>query len=184
MEAPTLDEVRTRSALLTQKYPDPGGDADLQLLIDLSCPLVSSITERAIGEHAEGEAVPAGQVELARRAIALKAEQLHEKVGTAKARKIGVGSAPIASMSAGSYSETVSNLESLIKGKALDFDPVMHQVLWALCTPERQLYWLTLWDPANFGPTGHIEAFDYGSRPNYQGDWPYLDSGLGWPFLL
>jgi hypothetical protein len=173
VETPTNAEIRARSALLKKDFAEnEEGENELTLLVLVAGQLVSGLTERAIGPPAEsaGEAVPPQLREVAIKVIAMKAEQLDVATAKARSRKISIGAARQQSMSAGSYSEANFAPEALIDGKVLDLDPLVHNLLWALCTPAKQAYWLTIWDPAHFGPEGSIEAFDYGARPNYMGD--------------
>jgi hypothetical protein len=184
VETPTNAEIRARSALLNRSYTtEPEGEAELALVVLVAGQMVSGITARKIGPPTEsiGEEVGPWEAEVAKKAIAMKAEQVFEATASAKASKIRIGGAPQSAMAAGSYNESKFSPQALIEGKVLDLDPMLHNLLWTLCTPEKQAYWLTIWDPAHFGPEGSVEAFDYGARPNYMGD-RISEFGFGWPF--
>lgn len=189
MEAPTQAEIRASSPLLAENYPSPAKDDALELLITVASPLVGALTGRAIGGYAGDanvtvEDVPPGMLGLARAAIARKAEQLDSAVGTAEDREDAIERSRVRSISAGSWSEAYWGPGEAAKEKKLDSDPVLAEVLWALCTAEKQAEWLQLWDPEHAPGFGVVEAFDYGMRPGgyeYPYGYPYSSGGgYGW----
>jgi hypothetical protein len=173
VDAPTPDEIRQHSPLLKDRYPDDADDPSLELLVAITAPLVGDMTGRSIG-GSEGEEVPAGKRVIATRAIAMKSEQLDSAVGTVKGRKRSLGRGNLASFSAGSYSESYFGPDQAMRAKQLDADPLFSELLWSLCTEDKRLYWLAIWDPDNFmvEAEGGVVSFEYGNRPNYSGGGP------------
>lgn len=177
---PSPEQLRAQSALLTKRFPhgDPG-DEELELLASITSVLVGAMTGRELGGYTAlippSEPVPPAMMPLAIRDIAMKTEQLVLATGTAKDRKRSVNRANMAGFHAGHYSETYFGPKQALHEQRLDPDPLLHELLWALCTPAMQVYWLQFWDPKNF-PAGQatIESFDYGNRPNYSaGTFPW-----------
>lgn len=169
MDIPTPEALRKQSVLLAERYPSPDGDEALQILAAVTGPLVGSITGRIIG-GGEGEDVPEFLIPLATKAVAVKSEQFDSALGSVKARRRSLNKGNIQSFSAGTYSESYFGPEQMLIAKRLDPDPIVSELLWALCTEQRKLEWLELWDPANYaGATavGSIQSFEYGNRPNY-----------------
>lgn len=159
----TVAEVWGRSPMLKGLYPDGAGDGDLVLLVAAAAPLVGSLTGRIIA-GTEGEAVPDGMLELAFRAIAMKAEALYGAVGTQDARIDGIERSRLRSIAAGSWSESYWGPGEAAKGKALDPDPALAEILWALTTEAKREEWRELWEGTP-RPASAIEAFNYSSRP-------------------
>jgi hypothetical protein len=173
----TVAEVWGRSPMLKSRYPSGAGDGDLVLAVAVVAPLVGSITGRSIAGMG-GEAVPEAMQELALRAIALKTEQFISAVGTAKGRKLSLNRGNLASFSAGSYSESYFGPGQMISAKKLDADPILAEVLWALCTEQAKLEWLSIWDPADYPlGTASVVSYEYGNRPNYS---PYGFPRVSW----
>lgn len=164
MDAPTAKEVRERSPLLAGAYEEPADDAALTLLIDVSAPLVGDMTGREIA-GTTGEEVPDAKLELARKVIAMKTEGLHAVVGVAEDREDAIDRSRLRSISAGSWSESYWGPGEAAKGKTLDTDPILAELLWALCTEDKRAEWLAQWDPDNAPGFSVIESFDYGRRP-------------------
>ena len=130
--------------MLKGRYPGGIGDGDLVLGVAAVAPLVGSITGRNIAGKEDGEDVPAHLRELALRGIALKTEQFLQAVGSVKLRKSSLSRGNLQSFSAGSYSESYFGPGQMISAKKLDADPVLADVLWALCTQQAKLEWLQL----------------------------------------
>lgn len=169
MDTPNADELRQHSALLSTRYPAGKAENDeaLKLLASITAPLVGDMTGRAIA-GTEGVEVPTSKLVLARQVIAMKTEQLAAAVGTTKDRKRSLNRGNLASFSAGSYSESYFGPDQALRAQRLDSDPILAELLWALCTEEKRLEWLAQWDPENFpSGTASIVSFDYGNRPNY-----------------
>jgi hypothetical protein len=176
----TVADIWARSAMLKGRYPGGIGDGDLVLGVAATAPLVASITGRNIAGKEDGEDVPPHLHELALRAIALKTEQFLQAVGSVKLRKSSLSRGNLASFSAGSYSESYFGPGQMTTAKKLDADPVLAEVLWALCTDQAKLEWLQLWEPDAY-PSGEmsVTAFEYGNRPNYSSSPGGLPSVLG-----
>jgi hypothetical protein len=159
----TVAEVWARSQLLKDRYPKGSGDPDLVLLVALAAPLVGSLTGRAIA-GTEGEAVPTGLMELARNAIAMKSAALASSVGTAEGTEDSIERGRLRSIAAGSWSESYFGPGEAARGKQLDADPILAELLWALCTEEKKDEWTELWEGKEKG-FSVVEAFDYSARP-------------------
>lgn len=169
----SVADIWARSSFLQKRFPRGGAESDLEFVVAAVAPLVGSLTGRAIA-GTEGTAVPAALVPIELQAIAMKADGFVNATGSAKSRRSSIGRGNLASFSAGSYSESYFGPAQAMAAKKLDSDPVLADLLWALCTPEKQLYWLALWDPANF-PSGEggLVSFEWGNRPNYSPrPWP------------
>ncbi len=167
VDTPTASQLRQHSPYLKAQYPDGDGDADLELLASVTAPLVGSLTGRSIA-GSEGEEVPLALLPIAFRVIAMKTEQFDGAVGNVKARRLSMNRGNLASFSAGNYSESYFGPDQAMKAKRLDPDPILSELLWALCTPERQQEWLELWDPEAYpSGVGGLRSFEYGNRPNY-----------------
>lgn len=170
----TPAEARAISPYLAARYPE-SEDELLQELLNVEALLVSSITGRAIAPATEGEAVPDPMQPLAVRCVVMKAEQLAGASGTLKDRKRSLTRGNLASFAAGAYSETYWGPQQILLAKKLDADPVLAEFLWALCTEEMRLYWLSIWDPQNYSMVqGGVVGFEWGNRPNYtpRPGWP------------
>jgi hypothetical protein len=110
VDFPTLPQVRLRSDLLTELYPDPVGNNKLTVLIEDASALVSSGTGRIIGAAGTGpfgcplEEVPVNQAPVVYRAVTRKAEQMALN-NTSAARKAELKrlQGGLASFSAGPY---------------------------------------------------------------------------------
>lgn len=163
----TIADIWARSAYLQAKFPRGASEAQLGFLVGAVAPLVGTITGRIIA-GTPGESVPPSLYEVELMAIAMKCDAFHLATGTAKSRRTGSGKGNLASFSAGSYAEAYFGPAQIMEAKRLDPDPQLADLLWSLCTEEKQLYWLAIWDPANFDVgVGGIVAFEYGNRPNY-----------------
>lgn len=164
MDAPTAAEVRERSPLLAAAYPagEPG-DAELQRRIDVAAPLVGEMTGRIIA-GTEGEEVPDGLLPVALEAITLKTAQLHGAVGTADNAEEALERSRLRSIAAGSWSESYWGPGEAAQGKALDTDPILASLLWALCTEDKKHEWEELWSGKEKG-FSMIESYDYSRRP-------------------
>lgn len=173
----TIADIWARSQYLQQRYPRGAADGALGFLVGTVAPLVGSMTGRSIA-GTEGEGVPTSLRELELMAIALKCDSFDSAVGSAKSRKSSISRGNIASFSAGSYSESYFGPAQAMAAKKLDPDPVLADILWALCTEEKQLYWLAIWEPESFNlGEGHLVSYEYGNRPNYS---PSIGWGYGY----
>jgi hypothetical protein len=169
---PTPDQVRERSKLLAAAYPDDdGGENDDALAVsaeDASL-IVADLTGRAIGPaETPGVEVPAHLVNLAVRAVAMKAEQLEVLGGTARDRRKAIRNANLRSISAGPWSESYFGPEEAAKAQRLDPDPRLHEILWALATEEKRDYWIALWTGVQ-PPAGAVSSFDWSLRSGSYG---------------
>lgn len=163
MEAPTLEEVRSRSDYLSTKFPSPAGDGELTDWLEASVGLVASLTGRAIGEVAGAE-VPTGFLALARRAIVLKIEAMVTSLGGSFAeRRSSAGSGNLSSFSAGAYSESYFGPEVAAQAGVLDPNPVVADILWALATEEKKEEWLAKWKGIE-SPAAMAQSFEWGQR--------------------
>lgn len=109
MLTPSADEVRARSKLLTQRYPEPAGTFDPvdefgAAILD-GAALVAVWTGRLIAPVDDGEEVPAGLRGLAVRAIAKMAER-GAVTGEVDATVKSAGGRRLRSISAGPWSES------------------------------------------------------------------------------
>lgn len=163
----TVGDIWARSQYLQQRYPRGPAETVLEFLVGTVAPLVGSMTGRIIA-GTEGEAVPPQLREIELMAIALKCDSFDAAVGSAKNRKGSISRGNIASFSAGSYSESYYGPGQAMAAKKLDSDPVLADLLWALCTEEKQFYWLAIWEPESFNlGEGRLLSYEYGNRPNY-----------------
>jgi hypothetical protein len=172
----TAPEARVRSGLLTEDFPPEDGDEALDALLLSASALVGSLTCRPL---VEGQTDPDGctdcyaevpdyLVDLAKRAVVMKAEQMQVRTGSAAARRRGIGVGNLQSFSAGPYSESYFGPDQAGKARYLDPDPALHEVLWALATEACKERWLNLWDGTVTGAVG-VVAYDYGARPGGYG---------------
>lgn len=178
MDLPGLPDIRTRSPLLTEEFPEPAGDEALTMLIQDASALVSALTCRFIGEYGEGDctaAVPTSMEPLVMRAIVLEAEAMFIRTGTSAARRKAIKNGNLQSISAGPWSETYFGPDAAMKAQMLDLDPALHQALWVIATECCQAQWLALWSGEQPGAAGPV-SYDWGARPGgYPGSW--LDRG-------
>lgn len=160
MDAPTPDQVRSRSVLVAQRYPDDAaGDAALALQTEVLAPIISDLTGRSIG-GAPGEEVPDYLVPVAQLVFALKIER-HPR--TAREREKALRNLNLRSISAGPWSESYFGPGEAAQVKRLDLDAETHEALWALATPEKRSYWLVLWgDPVP--PAAAVQPFNWRRR--------------------
>jgi hypothetical protein len=160
VNTPTPAEIRARSELVALRFPDtaPGNEA-LTALAEVIGPLISELTGRAIGD-APGVEVPDYLVPVAEMAFALKVEH-HPTV--AKDRRKALTVLNLRSFSAGPYSESYFGPGEAAQIKRLDPDPELHEVLWALATPEKRAYWLLLWNE-QVAPAAGVQTFAWGRR--------------------
>jgi len=157
--------IRAISPWLTQQIPLASPDP-LLLWMGEAEALVASLTCRAIGAGAEGEDVPANKVPLARRAVAMKTEQIYQAMGTATNRRRGFSSGKVKAFSAGNYSESYFGPADAQKAGMLDPDPRFAEILWSLATEDCREYWLNLWNPDRpDAPVAFPLAYDWGARP-------------------
>lgn len=162
MVAPTLAELRVRSAILRAAYPSPAGDAALTVLRDDADALVSAITGRDVGMGA-GEEVPAALVPIARRAVTHEAEQLDSETAERRAEMITAAAGGLASISAGPWQESYfAPGASRTELSALSPDPVLAQELWLLLTDDKRAQLLNLLDPNRPLPPAYaVEEVDW-----------------------
>lgn len=163
MDAPTPDEVRARSALLTQRFPDGAvGDAALSGRIEVMVPVLSDLTGRSLAEDlgVPGVSVPAYLEPTAEQAVALKLER---GSATAKDRKKAINTLNLRSFSAGPYSESYFGPGEAAEIKKLDPDPEIAELLWALATEDKRAYWLAIWGETVV-PGAAVQSFDWRAR--------------------
>lgn len=163
----TVGDIWARSVTMQARYPKGSGDGDFALLVAVTAPLVGNMTGRAIA-GTEGEEVTPDLLEIARRVIAMKTEQFASALGSQKDRKRSLNRGNLSSFSAGSYSESYFGPDQAMRAQRLDADPILAELMWALCTEQKRAEWLAQWEPENF-PAGvaTITSFDYSNRPNY-----------------
>lgn len=158
--------IRQRSPLLAARYPaavpyDPATDALAPLVLD-SMALVESLTGRDLGLHIGDTALPDAMWPLAWRAVSLKAEALAVVGGTAKERQTAIKGLALRSFTAGPYSESYFGPGEAQSAGVLDPDPQLHEVLWALATPEMRDYWLRIWGKLVEAPAAAVQQFAWG----------------------
>lgn len=162
MQTPTNEEVRERSPLLRQRYPDEPA-ADLTAVVEDASAVVASLTGRLIEPYAEGEEVPAGLVGVAVRAVARMAE-LMDTEAEATSADVAARGRRLRGFSAGPYSETYFAPGDLVvtKGARPQFspDPTLDRLLWALATDEAKDALMALVTGVQ-PPAGAVTAFDY-----------------------
>jgi len=169
METPSVADVQLRSPLLAE-YEDPDR---LQVVLDDDAPVVSELTGRAIGPPGTpGEEVPDYLRPVAIRALALRAERFLV-TGTAEKRTGAIGALALRSFTAGPYSETYFGPGEAASAKTLDPDPAVHELLWALATPEKRAYWLALWGVQEPPAFAQVESLGFGMpvSPAYPRRW-------------
>lgn len=160
MDAPTPDQVRDRSALLTARYSQNAeNDELLQERIAEEVPVVADLTGRAIG-GAPGVPVPDYLVPVAEAAIALRIERAPL---TAKDAQKGIGTLRLRSFTAGPYSETYFTPGDLAALKALDPDRRIHELLWTLATEDKRAYWVYMWG-GPIQPGVAVQTFNWRGR--------------------
>jgi hypothetical protein len=164
LDAPTAKEVKARSPVLAAQFPEEADEAVLDTLIEVTAPLVGSLTGRIIA-GTEGEDVPVALRPLAVMAIALKTAAMFPDGASAEAAEEAVANSKLRSISAGSWSESYFGPGDAAQAKQLDLDPTLASLLWALCTEEKKAEWIGLWDPNNAPGFSVVESFDYGQRP-------------------
>lgn len=145
---PSPAEARARSPYLAEKYPaGPEGDTALALMMNDDCPVVSFLTGRSIGPGQPGEPVPDHLLSAAKRVLILRAERYAAGRQTSASIESAISDGKLRSISAGPWSESYFGPSELdLKTlKRLDVDPTIAELLWALCTPEKQEYWTALW---------------------------------------
>jgi hypothetical protein len=171
---PDVDMVRSGSSILTDAFPSPAGDADLQLRMIEAAAYVSSVTARAIffpsgGETAFGcsyEDVPPELQPLALRAIRMALE-IESVAAESRADVIEQREGGLASFSAGPYSESYfqpgsSSSQGLSPELAMNGDPALSRALWGLLTPCARTYWLNTLDPTRpQAPAASLESYDW-----------------------
>lgn len=157
---PTNDAVRERSPLLRRSFPktptDEEREADLANAIETAVALIESLTGRDLAQLEEGTRL----WRVAMRAIVLKTETT-ATASTFKARKGALGRGGVRSESFGSVSFSYFGPGEAVAARALDPDRELHDLLWALCTPEKQAEWLALWGGTQ-PPADAVQSFAYG----------------------
>lgn len=166
METPTAEEVRTRSPLLTQRYPDPEPDPEdpnFVAVIEDSAAVVGGLTGRLIEPLETGEEVPDGLLGIARRAVARMAE-LMDTEGSVEFADVAARGRRLRGFTAGPYSETYFSPGDLVilKGARPQFspDPTLDRLLWALATDEAIEELMALISGIQ-PPAGMATPFDY-----------------------
>lgn len=166
MDTPTPAQVRARSALLAERYPEPDPPADesatFVAAIEDSAAVVGSLTGRLIEPLTEGEEVPQGLVGIAVRATARMAE-LMDSEGSADAADSTARGERLRGFSAGPYSEQYFAPGDLVlKDGRPQFspDPTLDRLLWALAT-ELAIEELLALVRGQHAPAGAVSEFDY-----------------------
>lgn len=165
VEIPTPTEIRLRSELLNEQYPaGTENDAKITLLVGDDAPVVSTLTGRKIGPDSQpGVEVPPHLVGTAIRVLALRAERV-ALGSTSEARTETIGNAGLRSISAGPWSESYFGPTEAANAKALDPDPLIAELLWALCTDEMRDYWNMIWGRGSVPPFARARQFRHGVR--------------------
>lgn len=163
METPTADQVRERSPLLKQRYPDNGPDeAIFEAVIEDSAVVVASLTGRLIEPYEAGEEVPAGLVNVAIRAIARMSE-LMDTEETVEFADVSARGRRLRSFTAGPYSESYfAPGELIVKNGRPQMSPdsLLDRLLWALATEDAQDEWIALATGVQ-RPAGAVTEFDF-----------------------
>lgn len=174
MVAPTVADVKLLSAYLA------GRSEDLTPLVAEAAGLVSALTSRDIGVIAAGGGenplgcewsdVPAWQVPVAKRAVAMMVESLLGSTLAAASKRRG--DRLLASFSAGPYSESYFAPDVAAKAQTLHPDPAFAAILWSLATECARLYWMRMWGiPAGTPPVGiavqTVPRMGWVDRPRY-----------------
>jgi hypothetical protein len=164
VETPSAEDVRKRSELLRDEFPEGAGDEALKLLLDDDAPVISALTGRKIGPpDTPGEEVPNWLRPTAIRAFAMRAER-GALQGSAEERESAIGDANIRSETYGPISLSYFGPGEASSAKVLDPDPAVHELLWALATDRMKDYWLVLWGQKTPGPWMNVVEFDWGRR--------------------
>lgn len=163
MDAPTAQEVKARSSVLAASYPTADDEKALDALLEVTAPLVGSLTGRIIA-GTEGEEVPDALIPIAVTAIAMKTAAMFPNGASVEAAEEAATNSRLRSISAGSWSESYFGPGEAAQAKQLDLDPTLASLLWALATEEKKAEWLELWEGKEKG-FSVVEAFDYGQRP-------------------
>jgi hypothetical protein len=160
VELPTPEALREFSAVLAARLPADGGENDAYLTRAASVegPLVARMTGRKIGFlNMPGRKVEEWLEPIAVNVIALRIERGVILGQKAKTRQATVEGARLSSFSAGPYSESYQPMAAEFSGHVLDPDRQIHDLLWELCTEEKQGYWRAYWGGYNM-PAGAAQA--------------------------
>ena len=123
---------------------------------DIAVRLVESLTCRTMDDS-----LPEQDIPLAIEAIVMKTEQMlmATSAESSSSRLSGRG---LKSISAGPWSETYFGPEEASKAKMLDADPRLHEILWALATPECREGWNAVWTGV-YAPAAAITEVAWGA---------------------
>jgi hypothetical protein len=162
VDAPTPDEARRRSSLLTSRYPAGTGDDPLEALLLDAGEIVAALTCRLIAPATSGTEVPPSLLRTATRAIVLKAEKMATGEGATDAedREDAIADQRLRSISAGPWSESYFGPDEATKARMLDPDPALNEALWMLATEDCRNAWLALWGGQQ-PPAAAVTQFDY-----------------------
>lgn len=181
MDAPTLDDIRLRSPLLTAAYPSPSGDAVLGVLVSDSTSIIAMLTGRLIGiVSGTGpfgcplEAVPDNLVPVLLRAIAVEAEVLSVQFGAdARTGAIEQSVEGLAGFTAAVYSENYFSpgAASASATKQIVPDAFLNGLIVDAQTECVREGWLNQLDPTRpFAPASCVVSQDYFPEGAL---WPY-----------
>jgi hypothetical protein len=163
VETPTADQVRARSPLLRQRYPEGGpNEDDLLAAVEDSAVVIAATTGRKIDPFPDGEEVPAGLRSTAVRAVARMAEMMDTTASVTVADADARGRR-LRGFSAGPYSEQYfAPGDLIVKGGRPQMSPdtQLDLLLWALATEAAKEAWLAL-VTGQQPPAGAVTAFDY-----------------------
>lgn len=169
---PQPSDVRARSPYLRQALPDTPVNADREAVLREAVLDATSLVESLTCRDLSASLGDPQLDRLAFRAVQLKTERIVSLEGTAKARTGTLGNTTLKSISAGPWSETYFGPDEAGKAQVLDFDPALHEVLWALATPQCRERWLYLWGKVQAVPFAGVQAFDYAS-PRGRDPWRF-----------
>lgn len=173
---PTVNDVRSRSALLRRDFPagsaDPHSEPTLRQYVTDAIAMVQSITGRTLDET-----LPTNLIDLAFRAVTLMTEKFAVR-GDAESTEEAAGGRRLRSQSAGPWSESYfapGDLQMKNGRPMVDPNDVLDEVLWALMTEEMREEFIAL-ATGQQQPAGAVTQFDY----RLQGGGYGLTPG-GWP---
>lgn len=161
---PAPADVRGRSPYLKQRLPSTPVNADTEQTLREAVLDATAIVESLTGRDLSAPLGTEDGVDLDRlalRAVTLKTERIVAGEGSFKERKGAISGTRLKSFSAGPYSESYFGPGDAASAGALDLDPVLAEVLWALATEAKRQEWLYLWGKAPAAPFAAVQQFDY-----------------------
>lgn len=160
MLPPAEDDIRERSFLLQQLYPEDPPTAAvewrLREVVRDAVAIIESLTGRRLDPT-----LPEGLVRIAVRAVTLKTERMGLATASAKVRRKAISGTRLRSFTAGPYSESYFGPEEASRAKMLDPDPDLNELLWALTTEAKREEWMILWGLKSYAPAFAVQSFDY-----------------------